>query len=221
MSAALLVFAVLAAADNEQPTWSIGAGLSFTALRVGTDDPNANAVRDLPNASLAIERWVGGRTWLLLGLRGGIAEDKSQPETEPVSMISVASWTSAQQVAAALGVRQSLLPESAPVDLSLIAILSFGYERSVRGTTTTRPNPLGSPLVDTTTQVNNLGSGGLGLGISVERRLVEYLGLRFTLGLAQVSYASGRRVQGQNPTTISTLSAGISLQPGLELRFYF
>ena len=224
---ALCVVASLLAADAElepapvveRPGWSIGAGLSFAALRVGTDD--GSAFRDIPNATLAVERRLAGRTWLLLGLRGGINEDKTSPEVEPVTMVSVVNSTTDQLVAVALGVRQSLLPVKAPVDVSVVAIASFGYQREVRSQITTRPMPLGPPVVENRTTVNNRGTAGLGLGITVERTLIENLAVRFTLGLMQVSYSAGRVANTNNAQSVSTLSAGLALQPGLELRFYF
>lgn len=241
---ALCVVASLLAADAEQepaptaevaqvtkpPSWSVGAGVGFTFTSLGIGFSDSLAEPGIPSATLALERRVGRRSWLMLSLRGGGGQSSNAPEDTAAAAV-LASRLSTQNVLASLGVRQSLLSERAPVDVSVIAILSFGYQRAVRVNTLTQMQPLGEPIVTESTTVNNLGTGGLGVGISAERMLLENLALRLTLGFAKVTYSAGR-AQGSSlgiggigttsiPQNISNISAGLVLEPGLELRLYF
>ncbi len=217
------------------PDWSVGAGVGFTVVStfasasVGPSSSLSAPRSDAPTASLVLERRVARRTWLLMLLRGGYSENASAPENDPGSMASLVVRNSTQSVLAALGARQSLLGDRAPVDVSAIAILSFGYQRVVRDTTLTQPVPLGEPMVTSTRGVANLGTVALGLGVAAERMLIENLALRLTLGLVKVSYSEGREVSPffgagtvtDNARRVSFISAGLVLEPGLELRFYF
>lgn len=210
------------------PDWSVGAGLGFTlgSSLVGFGDSLIEP--SVPSATLALERRVGKRSWLMLSLRGGGGQSRTAPEDSAAASM-LATTVATQNLLAALGVRQSLLSERAPIDVSLIAILSFGYQRIARTNKLTVMQPLGEPIVTESTAVNNLGTAGLGVGISAERMLLENLALRLTLGFAKVTYSAGRQHSpgfglspiNTIPQSVSNISAGLVLEPGLELRFYF
>lgn len=222
-----LALVLLMQAQAPQPGWSIGAGISATVFRVGATGQSFNLTgRDVPTASLGVERRLLSRTWLLLGFSGGVVEDRTSPEnTAPIPpAVTTTRKISEQQAQIALGVRQSLLSDTAPVDVSVIGIVAFGYQRTVDDLTTTRLDPLGNAVVTTTSAVTNRGTFGAGAGLSVERRLIEFLALRFTLGLLQASYSAGRNAVltgSATPTSVSGFTVGLAIEPGLELRGYF
>jgi hypothetical protein len=132
----------------------------------------------------------------------------------------------------AVGVRGQLLSPTAPIALSVHAILSFGYARTVTSETVTVAFPLNGTQTMSQNQTINGGTVGLGAGLALERRLIEQVALRLTLGLLQASYSDGRGttppVAGDantgitiTPQAISGFTVGIAVQPGLELRVYF
>jgi hypothetical protein len=185
----------------------------------------------VPTASLSLERKLGPRLSLLVGIAGNVSSSTARPQGLP-EQLSVATVTQAQQVLLAVGVRGQLLSPAAPIALSVHAILSFGYARTVTSETVVLTLPLSGAQTQSDTQTVNGGTVGLGAGLALERRLLEQVALRLTLGLLQASYSSGRGItpvpQGDNstgllvtPQAISGFTVGIAFQPGLELRVYF
>ncbi len=212
--------------------WSIGAAVGavlFSAVE-GTASNLQPAVL-IPTASLSLERKLGPRLSLLVGVAGSVSGLTAKPQGLP-EQVSVATVTQAQQVLLAVGVRGQLLSPTAPVALSVHAILSFGYARSVISETVSLTFPLNGSQTMTQMQTINGGTVGLGAGLALERRLIEQVALRLTLGILQASYSAGRGTtptvaSGGNtdvtvtPQAISAFTVGIAIQPGLELRVYF
>jgi hypothetical protein len=216
VAAALLAFAPAAvpaaeAAPADAPRWSLGAGFTFgqtffLSAGVGPGVLGDVLRLDTPVASATLERAVGPRSWLVLGVSG--SHDRSSREAVALGSMSELSLSVLQLTA---GLRHVVTPAGAPVDVSVLLLGGVGT-----GTAETEYAGL-----DETADASSWLVGA-SAGIAVDRSLTTNLSLRISTSLLDASWSSTETERTGEPTVESkNLSIRLHLAPGLQLRLLF
>lgn len=227
-AAVLAVTAALAHADEPdlEPTWSLGAGLSYTIggglLGLGSLGTPSGGLGGLtvvsspsltPNVSL--ERAFSPHFALGLGLEAG---------TSSVSVVGVPQRSPPSgSVAIGVSPRFTLTSASAPVAFTLFATLATGFAGAGSVVSILTPTPM---ELTSSSQTFAVGAAG---GIALEKRFFERLSVRIQAQLARVSLnrfwtasqlvdSEGAVVNSRN--VASVVNANLVPSPSIELRLY-
>lgn len=194
------------------PSWSIGAGLSFGGLSGWSLTPPVTGLTGLtglsvltsvaPGVTTSLERSLGERLWLLVGLSGAIATSQRD-----------AGSSTSRGISGQIGVRYVLTQPGAMADVSVLALLNGGLD-------------------DLSLSSANLAAGsvrgasnwsiGLSGGLAVERQLASGLSVRIATSLISAGYSRGKITYVDAADVMTTgFSAGLVLAPRLELRMAF
>jgi hypothetical protein len=214
VAAALLAVAPAAvpaaeAAPADAPRWSLGAGFTFGQTVFGGVGAGVlgDVLRlDTPVASATLERAVGQRSWLVLGVSG--SHNRSSREAVSLGSVSEASLSLLNLTA---GLRHVVTPAGAPVDVSVLLLGGVGT-----GSAETEYEGL-----DETAEARSWLVGA-SAGIAIDRSLATNLSLRISTSLLDASWSSTETERTGEPTVESKdLSIRLRLAPGLQLRLLF
>lgn len=195
-----------AAAAVDEPGWSLGAGVGFTVFFVG----EGPTVLSSPVASTTIERALGRRTWLVLGLSGSFSRDESRVDSD--TSRGPTTRHDFREALASLGVRQVVTDARAPVEVSVVALLEAGGFRM----RTTYPDVTGTETRGT--------FAGVSLGLAVERALASRLAVRLAtplVGYRQMRTRADSGLPGGPTLQATSVAVQLRLAPTLELRLAF
>jgi len=202
--------------DPARPSWSLGGGVTLfqVTTTASVTFPQRNPVQGSPVTAVAsLERRVGDRTWLVLGVAGAFSRVRPGDEAAQVP-----TTTQDQRLVDVMaGIRRVVTREHAPVELSIVALAEGGGGKAEQ---TTDFNAFAQPASSVTQSLLVLGGS---LGIAVERELLESLAVRLATTFAQVQWTRVRTSVSGLPTATTTtaLGAGVSFAPRLELRLAF
>ncbi|MBM4776425.1 MAG: hypothetical protein GQE15_01870 [Archangiaceae bacterium] len=227
-AAVLAVTAAFAHAEEPdlEPTWSLGAGLSYTfgggllglgALGTASGGLGGLTVASSPSLTpnVSLERAFSSHFALGLGVEAG---------TNSISVVGVPQRTlPSGSVAIGLSPRFTLTKTSAPVAFTLFATLATGFAGSGSVVSILTPTPM---EVTSSTQTFAVGATG---GIALEKRVFERLAVRIQAQLARVSLnrfwttsqlsdSEGGVVNSRN--VASVVNANLVPSPSIELRLY-
>jgi hypothetical protein len=192
--------AALAAA----PRWSIGAGVGFGGwIVLGSSSPSLF----LPAATASIERAVGARTWLSLGLAGSLDQERTEIEPEA---ITYPVQRNLGQVSVIAGVRREVSDPRSAVAVSLTALGEGGVLRRTM-------EAEAYPGTDLRSWV-----AGVSGGLVLERALTAGLLVRLSTPAVGLRYGRTRDEKVSGAAAVTTgLSLQVRLAPSLELRLAF
>jgi hypothetical protein len=211
VAAALLAVAPAAVpaaetAPADPPRWSLGAGFTFGETVLVGGIPGEVLRLGTPVASATVERAVGPRSWLVIGLSG--IYDQSSREAVALGSLSEASLSLLQVTA---GLRHVVTPAGAPVDVSVLLLGGVG-------TATAETEYAG---VDETAEASSWLVGA-SAGIAVDRSLTTNLSLRISTSLFDASWSTTETERtGERTVESKDLSVRLHLTPGLQLRLLF
>jgi hypothetical protein len=207
LAAAPAVVPAAEAAPAAPPRWSLGAGFTFgPTVFIGTGVLGDVLRLDTPLASATLERAVGPRSWLVLGVSG--SHDRSSRDAVALGSVSEATVTLLQLSA---GLRHVVTPAGAPVDVSVLLLGGVGI-----GSAETEYAGL-----DETAEASSWLVGA-SAGIAVDRSLTTNLSLRISTSLLDASWSNTETERTGEPTAESKdLSVRLRLAPGLQLRLLF
>jgi hypothetical protein len=216
--------AVALAEAEEEPRWSIGAGLGSTAfMSLPTPSSSSGGLLFLsgfggelvPVATFFVERRIGGQTWLVFGGAGNFARDSFDPPPDTGTVTTFAALTQAdsERFSVSAGLRRVVTRPGAVVEVSLQGTVEGGYLHSTQEFTTSAG--VRSELRDTG------GYGAVMGGIAVERALTSGLGLRISTPLVGASWSQLERRDESGTRNGSSTSVFVTLAPRLELRLAF
>ena len=222
LAAALLLAPLSAFAQSPTPPpegfpagpaqWSLGAGWSPGYVSVISSAPTSLGFVSppvLPAVTASLERRLGERTWLVLGVFGAVGRQRQDVPPGGFGL----SQDDATQLFVNAGVRWIVTVPGAPVDVSFLGLLEgggAGWDQAVvsAGAET--------QLKTTAWRV------GASIGIAIDRELTRGLSLRVATPLLGASYAWTRaEPAGQPPQEGSDFSVAAVIAPRLELRLAF
>jgi hypothetical protein len=194
--------------------WSLGAGVTlfstFTGTGAATIIDSLGLVRaTAPVATASLERRLSDRSWLVIGVFGGVEQGRSDPPEVGLSFTRDDSrWLSLTG-----GLRRVLSRAGAPVDVSVLVLAEAGV-----GDDEWRYVSDGT---ESNAQISWWSAGG-SLGLAVERALTAGLSLRVASPLVVASWSSAELDQdGAATRDGSGFRAGALIAPRLELRLAF
>lgn len=198
-----------------EPLWSMGAGIGWGSILSGGLG-SANVISTpggltflvrAPGVGASVERRLGPGTWLALGVYGR-TESRSIDGQPP----SYAQETDLTEGAVTLGLRQVLTSPGAPMAISVLVLGEAGGARSA-----TR---LAGDNGDR--DASRVAAVGAGVGVAVERELLDGLSVRLSTSVARASWWRARIDPSGGPAQHADgFSAGVQLAPSLELRLAF
>ena len=192
--------------------WSLGAGWSPGYASVITTSgytPWVSAILALPAVTASLERRLGERTWLALGVSGSL--DRRHHEVPPYAV--GASADDLSQIFVTAGVRQVVTAPGAPVDVSLLGLADGGV---TEWNLTLVSGGVESPLKSTAWRV------GVSIGLAIDRELTGGLSLRVASPLLYAAYARSHAEPAGQPTQEGeSFSVAALIAPRLELRLAF
>ncbi len=191
--------------------WSIGAGFGgapfFEAALLPVGALTSVPPVTLPPLQLNLEKKLGARASLLLGMSGSYQDTQAG-----------APFRSGAAAATA-GMRFRVTEDDALVDVSVYGALHVGYAA------VSQERVLSGVPGDVRTVAQDIVGGGLNAGFSVERSLMERLSVRLNAAVFQASYSDLRiKAEGtdwQIPAAATAFDVSLFIRPGLELRMYF
>jgi hypothetical protein len=200
------------AAGGYEPQWSIGAGVGWSSsISYSASWQTGVIVVDpsVPKATVSLERTIGPRTRLVLGASGSIGRYRSDvPEGN-----TALEKNDYRQLSLGAGVRQIVTSAGAPVDVSLVFLAEGGILDS-------KLHWVAPYSVAPTQQTAwRLGASG---GIAVDRELTRGLSVRVGTSVLGVTWTRRHtKLADENDLWSSEFSAGLDLEPYLELRLAF
>lgn len=222
LAAALLLVPLSAFAGSPTPSpeapppspaqWSLGAGWSpgyASAVTTTASGPVATVTLFLPAVTASLERRLGERTWLAVGISGSL----DRRSAEVPSWALGASNDDVSQIFVSAGVRQVVTAPGAVVDVSLLGLLDGG----VTEWDLTVVNGGAESRLDTTAW-----RVGASLGIAIDRELTAGLSLRVASPLLYVAWARSHAEPAGLPAQAGeSFSLAAVIAPRLELRLAF
>jgi hypothetical protein len=221
------------AAEEAASEWSLGVGVELRSPRLllvanplavpGLGGLGSLGVPSIPATPLvSLERRLDERHWLVLGLGASFSSSVTTPvEPMPLPLGEEAALRHRSGfVSGSVGIRRWLTSPSAPVLLSVVGSATVGYARALTHGVLFN----GASLVPTSGG-SWTAAAGLSGTFAAERFLTEHLTARLSAQVLQAQYsyfrASGPSFGTPRPSQTSGLSAGLGLEPALELRLYF
>jgi hypothetical protein len=206
---AVLPIAVLADGASPSPRWSLGAGVSTSAIYIsGPGDPFGRVgISSGPAATASLERRLSDSNWLVLGVNGSVSDSQQLP----LDGTSVETRWESRRLMLDLGLRHVLTGPGALVDVSLLALAQGGYweqRRSVEG------SPSGDDEFSSWT-------AGANVGLALDRELTAGLSLRVATPFAGVWWQKNEQKVSGSSSSGHGFSADVFLAPRLELRLAF
>lgn len=202
--------APLAAPDAAAP-WTIGAGMGW---RTGIWSSGVGSGFDMPQGLLtatgSLERRIGARSWLVLGLSGQLSRRR---DSLPAGARGV-DRRDIDALSLTAGLRRPLTPAGAPLEVSVVVLAEGGMVHDVQHG--------GVYAMDAIELAENAWFAGANVGLAVDRELTRGLALRVATRLVEATYVRSRlRTTGQPVATSRELSLGAVIAPTLELRLAF
>jgi hypothetical protein len=200
------------AAGQKIAHWTVGIGFSTPTITVLSSSSSSESIVQTspPTISVLVERRLTGQLWLMF--IPSLSYDEIQNPSEATTPATTLNDYGAE---GAIGARFVLNP-GAVVEVSPFVTVNAGYFIS---TTTSPPQPLG---VTAASQTISQIVGGAGAGLVFECPLTQGLAVRIALTLLDFDYASFTETIGAGaPTTSTSISVGLEVQPRLEVRLAF
>ncbi len=219
LAVALPCAAVAQEGARAAPSWSLGAGVQFGGILASSSpliigNTFVVSVPSTPSPVVSLERRVGERTWLAVGLAGSF-ESLTGDRISPALTISSVRTAG---IALSTGLRFPVTRPAAPVEVSLLALGELGYSTW---------RIAYSPAIASATDDVYAVSAGASLGLAVERELLDRLAVRIATSLLRASWSYAHDAGIANPLTfapathVNSFSVGVNLVPLLELRLAF
>jgi hypothetical protein len=218
--------ATVAAAQAPDPEgsdaapWSLGAQLGLNLVNVSAPAASQEPTPPtIPTATVSLERELTSRVSLLVGVSGSASTQSQTTPLTPSMPTTITNITDQEQVLVGAGARVQLLKPGSVIGFSVHAIGAFGYARAAVNVTEVFT---GSPPMSSKFEITSM-LFTVRLGMALEHRVADRIGVRLALDLLQGSYSTGQLQMDMQMmmTTPTGFSAGLVFQPALEVRFYF
>ncbi|MGA9521141.1 MAG: hypothetical protein WBV82_06740 [Myxococcaceae bacterium] len=205
--------------------WSVGAGLGagffLDPAPVQLSPVGALPVASLPAAQVNVEKKIGPRVSLMLGVLGSFQDSSLDAQPD----LAVRSSSRRGSAGASAGMRFRVTGDDAPVDVSVFGALNVGYAAVSEERVAIDPPSAGGAA--DASYVSDIIGGGLNAGFSVERMLVDRLSVRLNASVFQATYSDLEMRLSSTSLPTDTLDGGavfnanLLIRPGIELRMYF
>jgi hypothetical protein len=172
--------------------WAVDVGVGLPIGAVGFGAPAA--LGGVPMLSATLERRLGDRLWAMVSGSGSYERAFAGANSR--------AWS----LGGSAGLRHALTPPE-PIEVSWYAALQGSYARM--------------DLLDAAAAHSEAWSGGLKLGLALDKHFTEWFGLRLTLDAVQLGYQSATTSTALGMPQAQSWFARVSLSPSFGVRFSF